>query len=236
MLIYPYANMMDTTMLTNITEWAPTNLNNSSHYIYIFFVVYIFFVLLFSSKKIRFIDLLLFGVSLFLCFKSIRFWAYTYIIMSYVIFNYVDERDLDYGTNIILLFLSAVFIITVVFSINKIDKQITNYQLSDEVIKSIKKEKPNRLFNMYDYGGELIYHDIKVFIDGRADLYSKYNYNDYLSISNLNGDYTLLIKKYDFDYFLISKKFPIYNYTKSNLDFVPVYENTDLVLYKKIVN
>ena len=60
---------------------------------------------------------------------------------------------------------------------------------------------------MYDYGGILIYNDIEVFIDGRADLYSKYNYKDYLDISCLRGDYPKLIEKYDFDYFLVVFRF-----------------------------
>ena len=55
--------------------------------------------------------------------------------------------------------------------------------LNKDIVDIIKKENPERLFNMYDDGGDLIYNDIKVFIDGRADLYSKYNYKDYLNMS-----------------------------------------------------
>ena len=65
---------------------------------------------------------------------------------------------------------------------------------------------------MYDYGGELISNNIEVFIDGRADLYSSYNYKDYLNISKLENDYVKLINKYDFDYFLVDDAYPIYTY------------------------
>ena len=236
MLFYPYLNMMDKTMLNNINEWAPTNLNIINHYIYLFVVVFIFFIMMISDKKIRFIDIMLFGLSLFLGFKSIRFWAYTYIIMSYVVFNYVNKRKIDKGTNIILLLLSFTFIFMFICNINSINKQINKRVLSLKVIEIIKNEKPTRLFNMYDYGGELIYNDIDVFIDGRADLYSKYNYKDYLNISNLNGDYIKLIKKYDFDYFLVNNKYSINTYLKYNSDYELIYKDKKVLLYKKIVN
>jgi hypothetical protein len=87
---------------------------------------------------------------------------------------------------------------------------------------------------MYDYGGELIYNDIPVFIDGRADLYTKYNYKDYLNISNLNGDYVKLIEKYNFDYFLVDKDYSINTYLKYNNQYEVIYKDKKVLLYKKI--
>jgi hypothetical protein len=86
-------------------------------------------------------------------------------------------------------------------------KNIPNHlYLNDEIILILQKEKPKRLFNMYDYGGELIDQEIKVFIDGRADLYGKYNYQDYLDICNLRSNTIELIQKYQFDYYFVSNE------------------------------
>ena len=236
MLFYPYLNMMDKTMLNNITEWAPTNLNITSHYMYLFIVVFVLFNMLFSDKKIKFIDFMLFGLCVFLGFKSIRFWPYTYIIMSYVVFNYVNDRKLEKGTYMVLgtiiIFLFSIYICNIK-GINTIKYKIN---LNKDIINLIKKENPKRLYNMYDYGGELIYNDIDVFIDGRADLYTNYNYKDYLNISNLQGDYIKVIDKYDFDYFLVSSKYPISTYLKYSDEYDVLYKNKDILLYKKIVN
>ena len=235
MFIYPYENMMDSVMLKNISEWQPTNLNNMFHYTYFIFIVFLVMTMLFSEKKIDFIDFVLFGFCFYLGLKSIRFWSYGPIIMYYVMFNYVKERKTDNYTCVILgvvsLLLISGFICAspILFNI-----KYTNL-LDTEVINVIKKENPKRLFNMYDYGGELVYNEIPVFIDGRADLYSKYNYKDYLDISNCSGDYIELINKYDFDYLLIDKRYPIYNYLK-HIDNEIVYENDKLILYKKTVN
>ena len=144
MFIYPYQNMMDKTMLNNITEWAPTNLNNYEHYAYLFFVIIIFMIMLFSKKKINFMDFILFGFSLVLGFKSIRFWAYTYIIMSFAIFNYVGKRKLDKGTIGMISMLSCLLII-LLFSNHKLINGIVlgmficNVALrSNELVENIK--------------------------------------------------------------------------------------------------
>ena len=76
-------------MLNNIAEWQPTTLNKLSNYLYYLLLLFIIGTMLVSKKKIKFIDLLLLMVACYLGIKSIRFWPYTYIIMSYVIFNYL---------------------------------------------------------------------------------------------------------------------------------------------------
>lgn len=236
MFLYPYSNMLDTTMLNNISEWRNTSLSDPYHYIYYIFLLFTLFTMLFSDKKINFIDFILFGFVSYLGLKSIRFWLYSPIIMNYIIFNYVKDRKLEKGTYMVLgtiiIFLFSIYICNIK-GINTIKYKIN---LNKDIINLIKKENPKRLYNMYDYGGELIYNDIDVFIDGRADLYTNYNYKDYLNISNLQGDYIKVIDKYDFDYFLVSSKYPISTYLKYSDEYDVLYKNKDILLYKKIVN
>ncbi len=229
MIIYPYENMGNTVMLSNIAEWQCSDLNNFSHYPYFVLALFIFLILIFSKKKIRFLDFVLFLFTLYLGLKSIRFWPFLYISMSYCIWYYVPKRKLDSGTNMILILLSCIFIALFCF----FRPNINSYKLLDDAaIKNLKKINAKRLFNYYDYGGYLIYNDISVFVDGRADLYSEYNYNDYLSISSLKSDYVKLIKKYNFDYFIIPKESGLATYLNSvncNLiyfdDNVAIYQN-----------
>lgn len=232
MFIYPYSNMLDSTMIGNISEWRSTSLNDMYHYLYFILLLIVAGVMLFSDKKIEFIDLLLLGVVTYLGLKSIRFWFYTYIVMSYVIFNYVKERKLDKGTFSSLMLFSVMLLGAILVNSKTIFSVKYKIALEEDVVSTIKREKPKRLFNMYDYGGELIYNDIEVFIDGRADLYSKYNFKDYLNISMLEKDYVQLIKKYDFDYFLVTKEYPIRTYLKYNDDYERIFSNKDMELYK----
>ncbi len=233
MLSYPYLNIADSVMVNFISEWQPTVLSNSSHYPYFILVIFIVGVMLLSKEKIKFIDLALLGISIVLGLKSIRFWGYTYIFMSYVVFNYINERKIDRGTTRILFLLGSLFLVIFMTNYEILDKEYSKTVISDEMISTIKKESPKRLYNMYDYGGELISNDIEVFIDGRADLYSKYNLSDYSDISMLKGDYIKMIEKYDFDYFLVNRKYPINTYLGYSDDYEVLLDNKDTILYKK---
>lgn len=234
MLLYPYQNMADRIMLSTISEWQPSNLNSLSHYRYFIFLILILLVMIFSKKKIIFIDFLLFGISLFLGLKSIRFWTYTYIISSYFIFNYISDRKYDKYSCILINILSILLLIMFFVNYNTVKSNTNRKLVHDDIISVIKEEKPNRLFNSYNYGGYLIYKDVDVFIDGRADLYSKYNYKDYYIISDLRGDYEKTIDKYNFDYFLVSSDYSIYYYLKDNDEYKLLISRDDLCLFKKI--
>ena len=233
MFIYPYSNMLDNLMINSITEWQSTSLNNSQHYMYFALVIVVVFVMLFSKKKILFIDFILLGISVFLGLKSIRFWGYTYVIMSFVIFNYIEKRKYDSGTVLCINVISLIGILFFVFNFSTVVNRFNNRLIDQEIISIIKEEKPSKLFNMYNYGGELVYNDILVFVDGRADLYSKYNYLDYLNISTLNDDYVKLISKYNFDYFLVDSNYPINTYLKYDTKYEEIISIDGVILYKK---
>lgn len=233
MLSYPYLNMADSVMLNLIVEWQPTVLGNINHLPYFILIVCIMAIMLFSDKKIRFIDLALLGISLVLGLKSIRFWGYTYILMSYVIFYYIPSRKADRGTCLVITALGCLFLIMFTTNFSQLVKEYDKTNISNMMVSVIKNASPKRLYNMYDYGGELIYNDILVFVDGRADLYSKYNLRDYEAISKLEDDYVKLINKYDFDYFLVMEKYPISKFLKYSDEYELVYAEKDMLLYKK---
>lgn len=235
MFTYPYQNMINKDMMSVIVEWRSTSLNNLSDYVYILFLLFILIVLLFSKKKISLIDLVLFAFCIFLGMKSIRFWFYTYIVMTYVVFNYVDEANnenclLEFG----MIVLSFVYLLAFFINVNVLIPKKISLNLDSKDISYIKKIKPKRLFNLYDYGGELIYNDIKVFIDGRADLYSSGDiFRDYIDISYLVGDFNSLLTKYNFDYYLVEKDCRLDYYFKYNDKFKIIYMNGNIKIYEK---
>ena len=233
MFLYPYQNMLDHTMLENIQEWQGTTLNDWSHYIYFAFIVFVLFTYLFSERKIQWMDLLLTGFVFYLGLKSIRFWSFGPIALSYILFDYVKERKIENGTYLGIVVLSCFFFALFVSGFSHFVVKDYYVYLNSDIISLLKKEKPNRLFNMYDYGGELVYYDIPVFIDSRADLYSPYNYEDYLDISLLKKDSLSLIDKYDFDYLLVDEEYPIYTYLENDSQYEVLYHTDTIVLFKK---
>ena len=235
MLTYPYLNMFDTVMIDYIMEWRSTTLHESFHYVYFAYLLFLLLTFLFSSKKIQLIDFVLFLICTYLGLKSIRFWAFTPIIMSYVIFSYVGKsNNKGFTGSVIILSTFLLFVFLLNDSFSKLNNSKQN--ISSETISMISKANPKKLFNQYKYGGELIYHDIPVFIDGRADLYSGNYFNDYLSIINLKNNAISLIRKYNFDYYLLSGEDPLYTFISNSEEYELVYNDKNIYFYKKIVN
>ena len=231
MIFYPYQNMADSTMLSTIAEWQPTNLNSLSHYIYFVFAFFTLLVMLLSKKKIRFVDFAFYLFFLYLGLKSIRFWFFSYLVWSLFIFYYVPKRKLDSYTCLLVCIFSILLLL--IFLRGFSYSNVMSYQtLSDSAISVLKEEKPKRLFNYYDYGAYLIYKDIPVFIDGRADLYSQYNYKDYQSISRLQYHFPDLIEKYDFDYFIVPRKSGLASYLKGANSYNLIYKDKDCMIFQ----
>ena len=235
MLTYPYTNMLDSKMIQSIAEWQSTNFNNIFHYVYLFYLLFLLFTFIFSSKRIRFIDFVLFLICVYLGLKSVRFWIFTPIIMSFVIFYYVESKKYKELKNVFII-ISFFFIFVFLFNFKSFSNIKYQNYISSDVLSVVKEAKPIRLFNMYDYGGELLYHDISVFIDGRADLYSGTYYNDYLTIINFTKNAVSLIKKYDFDYYLISDNCSLYTFISKSEEYELIYKEKNVYFYKKIVN
>ena len=231
MLFYPYQNMADSLMLSTISEWQPSNLNYLSHYVYFAFALITFLIMLFSKKKIRLLDFVFYLFFLYLGLKSIRFWFFSYIVCSLFIFYYIPKRKVDSYTCLMLVIFS--FVLIIIFGKNfSYSKVFSTETLSDSAISVLKYEKPKRLFNYYDYGAYLIYKNIPVFIDGRADLYSKYIYKDYQDISRLSYGFPQLIEKYQFDYFIVPKKSGIGSYLNSQSDYELIYHDSQCFIFK----
>ena len=231
MIFYPYQNMADSLMLSTIAEWQPSNLNTLSHYLYFGFSLFVLIIMIFSKKKIRFMDAIFYLFFLYLGLKSIRFWFFSYIAWSFFIFYYIPKRKLDAYSCLLIFIFSIVLIVffTTSFSYSKI---LSTKTLSDRAISVLKEEKPERLFNYYDYGAYLIYQDIPVFIDGRADLYSKYIYEDYQDISRLSYRFPKLIEKYDFDYFIVPRKIGLASYLSDQSQYQLIYRDKTCVIFK----
>ncbi len=132
-----------------------------------------------------------------------------------------------------------------IYFLKRLDLANFDYQIKEDYpYQSVKYIKENldysniKLFNEFNFGSFLLYNDIPVFIDSRAEVYNKkFNggkdiINDYLDTDKFNK-YKSVFKKYNFDYALIYNGSNLYNYLINDNDFKPIYyENSDYVLFK----
>ncbi len=236
-LLYPYRIFADELCMTVICEWQPPDAKKIGDLILYFFPIIIMSIGIISEKKrVRFIDLMVMGLFLLLFFRSSRFIIMWYISAAFYAFRYMPKCNIkEIDTRLektVIIAAFAIICLTTVSSCSDLAETVQNNQtiskaMSDEAVQAVMSENPKRIFNDYNVGETLIYNDIPVFIDSRADLYAaEHILEDGVSLMFLEQknsssgeryvDVEALIEKYGFDGILILKNRPLYSYLQSN--------------------
>lgn len=210
MILYPITNMTDTLMQSSISEWISPNFKQLRMMIPLALMLFAYCAMISTKKKVKPMDLILCGVFTYLFLRSQRFAPQAAPIFFLIGVQYMDALDfvpkLHRKSQLILL--TAILITSVL--IGKQKRQSTKepfnlkYFPTDETIELVQDINPKRVFNQYNDGGYLMYKGIDVFIDGRADIYSRSNFEDYLSIVGCKSNTLELLETYDFDILLIN--------------------------------
>lgn len=238
MVMYPFTNIGDSLMQSVILEWSSPDLKIVSHY-KIYLVIALGICAMISTKKnIKSIDIFSFFIFLALTSRSYRFAPQMALISIPIMLSYSDALDFIKFKNeklidfVLCYFILMYAILSYVVTVNVIDEPFNISGMpSDKIIAKIKEVNPERLLNGYNEGGYLLYNDIEVFFDGRADIYSAYNLRDGITIYNFSNDAKELIDKYNFDYILAKDSQALQNYMEESPIFELVINDGDYYLY-----
>lgn len=245
-LIYPFINMGDNNMINSISEWFSPNFHGLIGIYYFIIVVIPILVFVFSNKKkLNYFDLIVYFMFLFMMFRSVRFMHYYMFVSTYFVGKYVyDFKVLPMKLNMKLIKIFAYLIFSLMFlylSINQLSSfSLYNYkyEYSDEAIEKLKELKPKHLFNDYNTGGYLTYKlyddDIKIFINGIADIYSSNILIDSYNLENLCEDPNEILLKYDFDVIIIQRGLPLEWYLSERKDFHMYYSDDTSIIFVRI--
>ncbi len=87
----------------------------------------------------------------------------------------------------------------------------------------------------------MLYKDIPVFIDSRADLYSpefngqnKVIFSDYFNIVNIGGYYEDQFNKYDFTHILTKTDSKLEYFLSRDKNYKQIYSDDYFILYKRL--
>ena len=96
-----------------------------------------------------------------------------------------------------------------------------------------------RLFNDFNYGSYLLFKDIPVFIDGRADAYDPaFNgkdddvFLDYMQASSLQVWYDDVLKKYDITHIITKTNSNFNTYLQRNIEYKNIYNDGIFSIYE----
>lgn len=247
-LIYPYMNQSDALMTSIISEWQSPDAKLIGEVVLYFVPIFmIFFSFVICKSKIRLTDAVLFLFFVFLFFRSVRFIILWYICAVFCGIKYLPEIKIKkiegiFEKSVIALCCCSIiaancFNIGTIVETNK-NLSLIKTLMNEELINKICETSPERLFNDYDLGGELIFNDVKVFFDSRADLFAQKNImSDGIellcltpAVSGTNYvDAEKIIEKYNFDYFVLLKSRPLYSLLISdNEKYRVIYEDENI--------
>lgn len=229
MLIYPYLNMSYTIMLDCIDEWQSLHLFSIDGCFYTFFILLCLYSIIKNRKSISLSKVILLFIFIILAIKHTRMFPYFFIIASSIIPNYWKKSRIFIDIVPILICMLVMFIVSNSYAFHVMNHSF--HLISDDILTYLKNNQ-TKLYNSYNLGGYLIYQDIPVFIDGRADLYIDTILCDVCQIEK--GINPSLLEQYPFDTFLVQKKNSSYNYLYFNGKYKLLIEDKDNALFIKI--
>lgn len=221
---YLYKTMQGNTT-QNINEHLPLTLAENNPILCTLTIVLA--VMIFTKSKIRLSDLFMIAGLAYLMFSSRR-QSSMFVLIGSVILNRMIVQLLEiYGIckindliKVVNMFTCTMAIIIVVGLSNHFyqekDKQSyineKNYpvQASEWILENLDV-KNIKLFNEYNYGSYLLYKEIPVFVDSRADLYApEFNegcsvFSDFINTSGIGTYYGDTFKKYGITHVILYK-------------------------------
>lgn len=256
-LLYPFTNMTDTSMLENILEWESPSFHGFLG-IYIFIMIAIPLLnMIFTEKKFKFYEMAFQFLLLFMCLKSQRFIGMYGIYSTWTLGKYFFVTDEIYDglrkpfkkfEKIITYGFCGLLIIILILvgykQISNFDKVMDNHGFySDKNIKTVIELHPERLYNDYSQGGYLLYKldefnaldKVKIFAYGLGDVFSRDVLPDAIDLSymELNADPDEILEKYNFDVVLTSNKYPLRHYLEARCDWTLVQSDELGSVFKK---
>lgn len=250
-------NTMQGNTTQNISEHLALILINNTDFICV--IILFLSLLTFTDTKIRLSDLFMISGLLLLAFYTRRQTSMFIIIGSFVLnrlicdmFNKYDPegsekikgriiKPIGLITTIALVLIISVPIYKPKIDDDYIDKssypvEATEYILNNLDVKNIK------LYNEYNYGSYLLFKNIPVFIDSRADLYSpEFNeganiFSDFLDISGLNiNNVEEKLDEYGITHLIMYSNAKLRTFIKQNKDeYKQLYDDGHFCLYERL--
>ncbi|MBR3152542.1 MAG: hypothetical protein IKF52_02915 [Clostridia bacterium] len=228
-----------------------------------FSLIMFFGLLIFTDTKIKLRDFLFFAGLTYLALKSRRqismFVIICYPILIKMISELFKKHDSKYEESLLKIFtnyfgavisMGLVIIIGLFIYKPQVNATYVNEGLYPVHASKWIKENLNldeiRLFNEYNYGSYLLYEDIPVMIDSRADLYApEFNtktgkredgvdiFMDVQNVVTLSTNYEKVFEKYDITHVILHKNSKLALMLKKDSKYKRIYYDDSFIIFER---
>ncbi len=225
--IYPFLQMTSPAQRLYITEWQSPNFHSIATWPFMLMFGVCFFFVVKDRRQLAATPMVLFAGSAGMAFLSIRhiplFAVLNAPLLCRAASNILEEKGLkeivspaSRDTRVALLnhvlntaILTGVLLFILVNSVRRVgsnDHEIAKI-FPVTAVDYLKNQGLDRKrgYNDYDFGGYLIWKDIPVFIDGRADMYGDAYLNKYFDTLRLKEKWRSTLDEYKIEYAILAK-------------------------------
>ena len=240
----------------NISEHLPIVLYESK---YVFgYIVAVVCLISLTRVKLKLSDLFLIGGLMFLTIMARRQSSMLYfigiVIINKVINQIIEMYDKD-GVEEILKYLTSILAKIIIYSIFiafmiytlkdtkdvKIVSENTYPIKATEFIKEKLDVNEIKLFNEYNFGSYLLFKDIPVFIDSRADVYDpQFNgweddiFKDFMNLSAACRNYEEKFKHYGITHLIIYENSTLDKVLRLDENYKKLYKDENFIIYERL--
>jgi len=238
----------------SINEHLPTVLIENKPVLYT--IVIGLAILIFTDTKIRLRDLFMISGLVVLTLMSKRQASIYVIIGAFVLNKLICDIFQKYDSEGSKKFEKYItkpvgFIVTIVLTAalgwTFIEDKLDDPYISEasypvqaaEYIKENLDLENIKLFNEYNYGSYLLFKEIPVFIDSRADLYApEFNekdiFSDFLNISGISVYYEDKFSEYGITHIIIGKKTRLTMLLSKDENYKEIYSDDNFIIYERL--
>lgn len=216
-------------------------------------------ILMLTDTKIRLKDFFMLGGLIILALMSRRQLSMLTLIGVYSInrlicdlFNKYDPEGthkfmskITTGFGAIITILLVILIGVVQFKPKAGNSYINESSYPVQAVEWLKENvniSEMRLYNEYNYGSYLLYKDVKVFIDSRADLYTpEFNgdsekdvFSDAVQVASISRYYEDVFDKYEITHLLIPNNTKMNMFISRDENYKELYKDNNFVIYERL--
>jgi hypothetical protein len=252
MFSYPIETLRSTAMQNYIAEWASPNFHHPEYWPFLLLVLGTFLALSCFRLAVRPRDLLLLLVSFYAALCSIRMIPLFVLIAVPLICARLGNwpqgksRSQSLQTASRVLFNSAIMLAMVVFAGVRIALVIQRQPQAEtqcfpaRAVTFLQAHPPSgRIFNLYDWGGYLIWRlfpSTPVFIDGRADLYGKQLLDQFADTYQFKGEWQQPLQRWSIDTVLVPPDSALATGLRGSPGWMVSYEDSQAIVLTALPN
>lgn len=256
LLVNNFQTILSPVQRNFILEWRSINFHDPNFFPMMVLILLFVLSLMIKKRKMRVAEMLLGLGTLYLALISIRHIYYFVIAViptiskNFYSFGSASDwkdsfllRQSEQSANLGRKVCFAVILVLTVIS-SALMTQSYYYHFTDRVLQlapggAVRFLKQNelihrRIFNLYDWGGYLIFNGVPVFIDGRADMYGDDFFRNYLRIQNREPGWQELLKEQKIEIVLFPFDAALSESLKSSSEWKVIYSDEISIIFERV--